>query len=75
MKPVTTDKIRRFFFEGGLYAYEIEKNFVPRGLDEVERVSLRLSNRNGTWAIGFAKEDKSALVQFANDLLEMAGKL
>lgn len=75
MKPVMTDRIRRFFFEGGLYAYEIEKNFVPRGLDEEDRVFLRLSNRSGTWTIGFGKENKASLLQFADDLLEMAEKL
>lgn len=75
MKQVTTDKVRRYFFDKGFCGYEIERSFVPVGLNEIEKVYLRLSNGRSVWSVGFGKEDKQTFIRFANDLLEMAEKL
>lgn len=68
-------RIRRFFFENGPCAYEIEKapeQEMPR-LDE--RLMVRLFSGRHVFYVTFTKKEKTSLIQFANDLLEMASKL
>ena len=70
-----TGKIRRFFFDRYLCSYEIEKTEGDASFNVPEKVAVRISTGRNWLALSFGKKDRDTLVQFANDLLEMAGKL